>query len=98
MIVISICLSDIPQEARRKANNGKVYANFCIDERKEPDRYDNTHTVWIQQTKEEREAKTPKVYVGNGKEYKFDNQQNKPSQQYQPPIQNDDNDDDSLPF
>lgn len=71
MITISICLSDIPAEARRKANNGKVYANFCIDERKEPDKLGNTHSVWISQTKEERQSKAPKKYVGNGKEYNF---------------------------
>lgn len=73
MITISICLSDIPQEARCKANNGKVYANFCIDEKKKPDQYGNTHSVWISQTKEERQAKAEKKYVGSGKEYKFGN-------------------------
>ena len=72
MIAISICISDIPAEARHKSDkNGKVYANFCIDERKEPDPYGNTHSVWISQTKEERQAKAEKKYVGSGKEYKF---------------------------
>lgn len=72
MITISICLSDIPAEARHKSDkNGKVYANFCIDERKEPDKLGNTHSVWISQTKEERQSKAPKKYVGNGKEYNF---------------------------
>lgn len=98
MITISICLSDIPAEARHKANNGKIYANFCIDERKEPDKLGNTHSVWISQTKEERQAKTEKKYVGSGKEYKF-NSSNAGNQQT-PGIDNfpPQADDDDLPF
>lgn len=71
MITISICLSDIPAEARHKADNGKMYANFCIDRKKEEDKFGNTHSVWIQQSKEQRQAKVEKKYVGNGKEYIF---------------------------
>lgn len=72
MIVIDICLSDIPAEARNKSEkNGKVYAKFVVDQRKEKDKFDNTHTVYVNQTKEEREAKKEKQYVGSGKEYIF---------------------------
>jgi len=67
MIVISICLSDIPASARTKAKNGKIYASFVIDEKKEVDAYGNTHSVAISQSKEQRTAKEPKIYVGNGK-------------------------------
>lgn len=99
MITISICLSDIPAEARHKANNGKVYANFCIDERKEPDQYGNTHSVWVSQTREERQARAEKKYVGSGKEYKFGNSGNsnqQPSGLDSFPTQTDY--DDQLPF
>lgn len=72
MIIIDICLSDIPAEARKKSEkNGKVYAKFVVDERKSPDQFDNTHTVYVNQTKEEREAKKEKQYVGSGKELLF---------------------------
>lgn len=72
MIVIDICLSDIPASARTKSEkNGKVYAKFVVDERKEKDKFDNTHSVAMNQTKEQREAKEAKVYVGNGKEFVF---------------------------
>jgi hypothetical protein len=71
MIVIDICLSDIPEWSRKKANNGKVYAKFCIAERKEKDKFDNTHTVYMNPTKEQREAKQDKAYVGSGKELVF---------------------------
>ena len=71
MIVIDVCLSDIPEWARKKANNGKVYSKFCIVERKEKDKYDNTHTVYMNPTKEQREAKQDKAYVGAGKVLTF---------------------------
>ncbi|QIY92207.1 hypothetical protein [Chryseobacterium gallinarum] len=49
------------------------YLNIIVAERKETDQYGNTHTVYIQQTKEEREAKEEKVYMGSGKEFEFEN-------------------------
>jgi len=74
MIIIDICLSDIPAEARKKSEkNNKVYAKFVVDERKEKDKFDNTHTVYVNQSKEEREAKAAKIYVGSGKELVFGN-------------------------
>lgn len=68
---ISICLSDIPDYARKQANNGKWYCNLTIADRKEPDQYGNTHTVYVNKTKEQREANPDKVYVGNGKVLEF---------------------------
>lgn len=75
MIRISICLSDIPESARKKSEtNGKIYASFVVDKMKQADKFENTHTVYVNQTKEQREAKEPKQYVGNGKEYTFGGQ------------------------
>lgn len=72
MIVTSICLSDLPKDKiTTSEKNGKKYISLVIDERKEADNYGNTHTAYVNQTKEEREAKSQKCYVGNGKEYKF---------------------------
>ena len=71
MIVFDICLSDIPEWARRKANNGKVYSKFCMVDRKEPDKFENTKTVYMNPTKEQREAKEAKSYVGAGKVLTF---------------------------
>lgn len=71
MIVISICLSDIPEDKITTSSNGKKYVNIVVDQRKEKDQYDNTHTVYMSQSKDERQAKVPKKYVGNGKEYTF---------------------------
>lgn len=81
MINVSICLSDIPKDKIIKSEkNGKSYVSIIIDERKAADTYGNTHAVYISQSKEEREAKTDRVYVGNGKEYKFNKPQSAPQQ------------------
>ena len=71
MIVTSICLTDIPEDKITISSNGKKYVNIVVDQRKEKDQYDNTHTVYMSQSKDERQAKVPKKYVGNGKEYTF---------------------------
>lgn len=71
MIVTSICLSDIPEDKITTSSNGKKYVNIVVDQRKGKDQYDNTHTVYMSQSKDERQAKVPKKYVGNGKEYTF---------------------------
>jgi hypothetical protein len=71
MIVTSICLSDIPEDKITISSNGKKYVNIVVDQRKEKDQYDNTHTAYMSQSKDERQAKLPKKYVGNGKEYTF---------------------------
>jgi len=85
MIVASICASDIPKDAITiSEKNGKKYFSIVIDERKQPDNYGNTHSVTLNQTKEQRDAKTPKVYVGNGKEYNFNKPAAKPDYEQLP--------------
>lgn len=71
MIVCSICLSDIPKEKITNHTNGKKYLSIVIAEKQTVDNYGNTHSVAINQTKEQREAKEPKVYIGSGKVYEF---------------------------
>lgn len=69
-ITASLCLSDIPKEAIKVGNNGKKYLSIVIAEGREPDAYGNTHYITISQTKEQRDAKEKKTYIGNGKAYK----------------------------
>lgn len=71
LVNLSICLSDIPAEARRKAKNGKVYTSITVQRLKNVDSDGNTHSVSVKQTKEERERKDPRVYLGRGKEIVF---------------------------
>lgn len=73
MEVINICLSEIPKELIRKAK-GKSYINLVVNPLREVDNYGNDLTVYIQQSKEERERKEKVTYVGKGKTYSFENQ------------------------
>lgn len=50
----SICLTDIPRELFRKADNGKVYLNLKIWERKEPGKYGHTHVASCAPRKDEQ--------------------------------------------
>lgn len=84
MIVASICVDDIPKDAITKHTNGKRYFSIVIDEKKQADNYGNTHAVSINQTKEQREAKDKKVYIGNGKEYNFTKKESKPDYEQLP--------------
>lgn len=72
MIVVSICLSDIPENKRNVGKNGKVYASVVVDEKRNgADDWGNTHSVYMNQTKEERQARVDKIWVGQGKEFVF---------------------------
>jgi len=72
LINISICLSDLPKESITiYEKNGKKYISLVVDEKKEPDQYGKTHSVYVSQSKEERDAKTAKAYVGHGKAFNF---------------------------
>lgn len=75
MITVSICLSDIPKDRIVEAKNGKKYVNLVLDERREVGQYGETHMLYVSQTKEERQNKDKKVFVGSGKEYKFEKRQ-----------------------
>ena len=46
--------------------NGE-WQNFTMSINDETDQYGNNASVFVSQTKEEREAKAKKTYVGNGK-------------------------------
>jgi hypothetical protein len=69
LINISICLTELPKDKIKQAGNGKKYISLCVASRKETDMYGNTHTVYVSQSKEEREANTKTVFVGAGKEF-----------------------------
>jgi hypothetical protein len=75
MITVSVCLSDIPKSKIVEAKNGKKYVNLVLDERREVGQYGETHVLYMSQTKEERQNKDKKVFVGSGKEYKFEKRQ-----------------------
>jgi len=72
MIKIRINLSNIPKDKIINGENGK-YLGVVVTELRQPDNYGNTHTAYIEQTKEERERKENRVYIGKGKLVEFQN-------------------------
>ena len=62
----SIRVDKLPKEKFIKGKDGAVYYNFTIAVNDET-RYGNNVAFMDSQTKEEREAKMPKTYLGNGK-------------------------------
>lgn len=94
MINISICLTDLPKEKiTTSEKNGKKYINLVVDALKEKDKYGKTHTIYLSQSKEEREAKEKKVYVGSGREYVFEAKSEAKAEAKSEPIPSD-----NLPF
>ena len=71
MIIIDICLSDIPKESIALAKNGKKYLKLVLNERKSEGKFGETHTLQLSQTKEARQAGVKPTYVGSGKTYSF---------------------------
>lgn len=98
MISLSICLSDLPKEKIQTANNGKKYINLVVDKRKEEGKYGETHTLYVSQSKEEREAKEDKKYVGSGKEYVYNGQHNNSTQSSGHQAKEQEQSNDGLPF
>lgn len=71
LINVSLCVSDIPRDKIFVAENGKKYIGICVSELREVDQYENTHSVFIRQSKEERERKDKRTYIGKGKAVVF---------------------------
>ena len=66
IINASIRVDKLPKEKFVKGKDGAVYYNFTISVNDET-RYGNNVAVMDSQTKEERDAKLSRNYLGNGK-------------------------------
>ena len=66
LITGSIRVDKLPKEKFIMGKDGAVYYNFTISVQDET-RYGNNVAFMDSQTKEEREAKAQKTYLGNGK-------------------------------
>ena len=62
----SLDIAKLPKEKFIKGKNGSVWYNFTIAVQDDT-RYGNNVAFMDSQTKEEREAKVAKTYLGNGK-------------------------------
>jgi hypothetical protein len=86
---------DVTKLDKEKFFVGKkgTYTNVTVAENMDGEsEYGDTHYVYESQSKEEREAKTPKNYLGNGKEFDFNKNSNGVGQGVADTV------DDDLPF
>lgn len=69
-IKISLDMDRIPasnvKKFTRKDGTIGVSAKVVLQSLKQKDPYGNDYTLYLEQTKEEREMKAPKIYVGKG--------------------------------
>ena len=66
IINLNLRVDALPKEKFVKGKDGKVYYNFTISINDEPNQFGQNVTAIDSQTKEEREAKKAKLYLGNG--------------------------------
>lgn len=67
-LFLDICLSDIPKDKIKEANNGKKYIKLIVGEMRQKDERGNDHYVKVFVPKaEQREGDKP-IYIGKGKE------------------------------
>ena len=97
IIDLDICFSDIPKDKLTTAKNGKLYGHIIVASLRDTDEYGNTHSVFMRQTKEEREAKDKKIYIGRAKELNF-TKADKPQPEQSQPQGSTTQDDENLPF
>ena len=66
IINYSLRVDKLPKEKFIAGKDGAVYVNLTMSVNDET-RYGNNTSITVSQTQEEREAKKPKEYIGNGK-------------------------------
>lgn len=67
LISISIDLKKIIESKIIQGKKGGKYYNLTVSVNDEADQYGNDVSVYDSQSKEQREAKEPRNYLGNGK-------------------------------
>lgn len=67
LISASIDLNKIDRSKLIAGKNGAEYLNIDITVKDEKDNFGNDTAITLKQTKEERDSKAKKVYIGNGK-------------------------------
>jgi hypothetical protein len=66
LINLSLRVDKLPKEKFVQGKDGAVYYNFTIGINEDTNQFGQNVTATDSQTKEEREAKKPKSYLGNG--------------------------------
>ena len=83
LINLNINVENLPKEKFVKGKKG-VYYNFTISVNDDTNQFGQNVSAFDSQTKEEREAKKPKQYIGNGKVVWTDGKSTKAQQEAQP--------------
>ena len=96
MEVLNICLSDIDKTKIFTAKNGKKYLSVVVTDRKEVDQFGNDLVVYVSQSKDERDSRAQKNYIGTGKTYGEKPTTAQPQEAQQPQPQEQETED--LPF
>lgn len=68
-LIGSICISDVPKELFKKADNGKVYLNIAVAERQAVSDYGDTHNIIASKPKDQRVEGEKPAYIGNLKRW-----------------------------
>ena len=66
LINVSLRVDKLPKEKFVSGKDGAVYYNFTVGVNDESNQWGQNVSLTDSQTKEEREAKKPKSYLGNG--------------------------------
>lgn len=67
LLSVSIDLAKIEKSKIIEGKNGGKYLNLTVSVNDEDDQFGNNISVWHSQSKEEREAKDNRLFLGNGK-------------------------------
>jgi hypothetical protein len=66
LLNVSLRVDSLPKEKFVMGKDGKVFYNFTVAINDEANQFGQNVSAYDSQTKEEREAKKPKAYIGNG--------------------------------
>ncbi len=67
LISLGINLSKVDKSKLTESKTGEKWLNITVELKDVADNYGNDVSCWQSQSKEEREAKVNRVYLGNGK-------------------------------
>jgi len=66
LLNVSLRVDKLPKEKFVQGKDGAVYYNFTVGVNDDSNQFGQNVSLTDSQTKEEREAKKPKTYLGNG--------------------------------
>tara|TARA_X000001382_G_scaffold130792_1_gene126964 strand:- start:1022 stop:1288 length:267 start_codon:yes stop_codon:yes gene_type:complete len=66
LINFYIDINSLPKDKFKKGKNGKVFYNFTANIEDATNKYGQNVSIFTEQSKEERDNKTPRDYHGNG--------------------------------